>query len=1059
MGIIHHNNFAYLKGPKGDRGPIGPTGDRGLKGDKGDRGDRGPQGLAADNSIIRGLISGSAPIIYNEITGEISFDIASYATKEYVDTAINDSLLFSSDDLVEGEINLYYTDTRSRNALYAGTGVVYNPATGEIAIGQSVATTDNVIFGNINASGDVQIDGNLVVHGTTITINATELAIADNMIYLNDGNATANPDLGFAGNYNDGTYAHAGFFRDATDGYWKVFDGYTLEPDASPWINTADPSFNLAKIWATEFKGNLEGNATTATRLETPRNISGIAFDGTSDIVLNTTNIAEGTNNYFTPDRARTSISASGDLTYDNETGIMSYTTPTSDGIAEGAGNLYFTDSRVRNAINVSGSLSYNSTTGIISYTTPTTLSSFTNDVGFITSVNWSQVLDKPIFSTVATSGSYLDLTDQPIIPGIPADISYFNNDSGYITISQARAAISAGSGISYNSSTGVVSSTITQYTDALAISANTTAIASAKSEAVAIAAGDATSKVAAEAAARDVAITLALATKDNTDEITEGSTNLYFTNSRARSAISAGSGISYNSSTGVVSSTITQYTDANARAAISASGDLSYNSITGQISFTQDRSFASLTGKPTTIAGYGITNAYTKIEVDSAISSALATKDNTDEITEGSTNLYFTNSRARSAISAGSGISYNSSTGVISADTSVATTSYVDTAISNLVGGASAAYDTLKEIQDAMATDAELSAAISSITIGNATQTITAGSYLTGGGSFTANQTSNSSITIAVNATSGNIASTVVARDVSGNFSAGIITALFNGNLTGNAATASKLETARTINGESFDGTANISFSTSSVSEGTNLYYTNARVRSAINVGGNLTYNNATGTISYTTPNTSGIAEGTNLYYTDARARAAHSFVAGSGAYNSTTGVITIPTNTNQLTNGAGFITGYSETDTLASVTARGATTSAALSTGALTVNGAITATGEVTAYYSDGNLKKDIIEIPNPIEKVLSLRGVTFRPNETALSLGIPDKEEVGVIAQEVEAVLPQLVTDSAYHGYKTVKYDKLTALLIEAVKQQQDQITALQIEIAKLKENKDI
>ena len=54
----------------------------------------------------------------------------------------------------------------------------------------------------------------------------------------------------------------------------------------------------------------------------------------------------------------------------------------------------------------------------------------------------------------------------------------------------------------------------------------------------------------------------------------------------------------------------------------------------------------------------------------------------------------------------------------------------------------------------------------------------------------------------------------------------------------------------------------------------------------------------------------TTNIAEGTNLYYTDARSRAALSFVAGSGAYNSTTGVITIPTNNNQITNGSNYIT-----------------------------------------------------------------------------------------------------------------------------------------------------
>jgi hypothetical protein len=54
----------------------------------------------------------------------------------------------------------------------------------------------------------------------------------------------------------------------------------------------------------------------------------------------------------------------------------------------------------------------------------------------------------------------------------------------------------------------------------------------------------------------------------------------------------------------------------------------------------------------------------------------------------------------------------------------------------------------------------------------------------------------------------------------------------------------------------------------------------------------------------------TTQVTEGTNLYFTDSRSRLALSFVAGSGAYNSTTGVITIPTNNNQITNGAGYIT-----------------------------------------------------------------------------------------------------------------------------------------------------
>jgi hypothetical protein len=73
-------------------------------------------------------------------------------------------------------------------------------------------------------------------------------------------------------------------------------------------------------------------------------------------------------------------------------------------------------------------------------------------------------------------------------------------------------------------------------------------------------------------------------ASPGSTDSVTEGSTNLYYTDTRARSALSASTGISYNSSTGAISSTITQYNDASARSALSGSTGISYNSSTGAI-------------------------------------------------------------------------------------------------------------------------------------------------------------------------------------------------------------------------------------------------------------------------------------------------------------------------------------------------------------------------------------------------------------------------------------------------------------------------------------------
>ena len=144
---------------------------------------------------------------------------------------------------------------------------------------------------------------------------------------------------------------------------------------------------------------------------------------------------------------------------------------------------------------------------------------------------------------------------------------------------------------------------------------------------------------------------------------------------------------------------------------------------------------WANFTGTPTTIAGYGITDAMTSTAITTAISDAIATKDNTDEITEGSTNLYYTDARSRAAISVTGDLTYNSSTGVISTQGLASSTTddlaegstnlYYTNAradaraqlkIDALIGGASAAFDTLLEIENAMATDTELSSAISAL-------------------------------------------------------------------------------------------------------------------------------------------------------------------------------------------------------------------------------------------------------------------------------------------------------------------------------------------------------
>lgn len=141
-------------------------------------------------------------------------------------------------------------------------------------------------------------------------------------------------------------------------------------------------------------------------------------------------------------------------------------------------------------------------------------------------------------------------------------------------------------------------------------------------------------------------------------------------------------------------------------------------------------------------------------------------------------------------------------------------------------------------------------------------------------------------------------------------------------GQAQGNADSATKLETPRTINGVAFDGTANITFGTDSVAEGsTNLYFTTARARSSISAGGNLSYNSTTGVISYTTPSTTGIAEGTNLYYTDTRAR--NALVAGSNiVYTASSGTIALA---NSLTITGGINAGTNTYTKIAASTGSG--------------------------------------------------------------------------------------------------------------------------------------
>jgi hypothetical protein len=124
--------------------------------------------------------------------------------------------------------------------------------------------------------------------------------------------------------------------------------------------------------------------------------------------------------------------------------------------------------------------------------------------------------------------------------------------------------------------------------------------------------------------------------------------------------------------------------------------------------------------------------------------------------------------------------------------------------------------------------------------------------------------------------------------------------------------------------------------------------------------------------------------------------------------------------------------------------------------------VSGEIRAANQITAYYSDERLKENIETITNALDKVVSLRGVTYTANQLAESFGFTNKEtQVGVLAGDVKKVLPEAVKPAPFdliridenteisssgENYMTVQYEKLVPLLIEAIKELKAEVDEL-------------
>jgi hypothetical protein len=152
-------------------------------------------------------------------------------------------------------------------------------------------------------------------------------------------------------------------------------------------------------------------------------------------------------------------------------------------------------------------------------------------------------------------------------------------------------------------------------------------------------------------------------------------------------------------------------------------------------------------------------------------------------------------------------------------------------------------------------------------------------------------------------------------------------------------------------------------------------------------------------------------------------------------------------------ITSGTGVTVGGTSTIPTVSIGQAVATSSSVrfnsigVGTAATGTTGEIRATNNIVAYYSDDRLKTKLGNIDDALNKLMTLSGFYYEANQTAQDLGYEPIREVGVSAQQVQAVMPEVVAPAPIDNkYLTVQYERLVPLIIESIKELKNQLDEL-------------
>lgn len=668
--------------------------------------------------------------------------------------------------------------------------------------------------GLVNVNGDINITGNFRVQGTTTTVNSTTTSIVDPIIVLgtdedgNPANINDGKDRGISFFYNDGANKTGFFGFDVSNNDFRFIPDATINSEI---VSGTNGTITISLLNADHVDTTtLDAGALNITTNVVSSNISGdIVLDPGEDSIdvsnSNIINLAEpnnsqdaATKNYV--DNLTSAISVlniAGDFgtgTVDLETGTFTLN-GTQYQIETTVNNDVITFSLPTNLI-APGSLEVTTDLTVTGNTTTTTLDA--GDLNITTNVISSDIAGDII---IDSGEDAIQLIGNTNVTG-NLDVSGNITLGGNITIGDQQ--IDTVNVVADFTSNLIPQQDITYNLGSTTKRWNNVYAGTINADLIGNVTGNVTGQVS------DIS-------NHTTDELAEGEGNLYFTEQRVKDTLSAGTGLTYNdgvysiTNTGVTAGT---YGDASNIPVITVNEQ-------GQLTVATTVSVAGVTDFQYDLANGNLTIS----TADGAFFVATVTLDpfTTDTLTEGENNLYYTTGRVLGELSAGTGVYYDNTNGVISIGQSVDTTS--------------------------------------DVTFNNVTVT-------------------NNTTTTTLDAGNLNITTNVISSDVSGDIiiesGSDNIELIGNTNVTGDLNVSGEIY--GNLTGNVTGQVSDISnHTTTELAEGTNKYYTDTRVRLAISAtdaggDGSFSYDNTLGVFTYTGPSSTEtqahFSAGTGLTY-----------------------------------------------------------------------------------------------------------------------------------------------------------------------------------------------